>query len=81
MKVLFKVLAAFVLVCAIYFVSGAKNVRADGMEELEETSCTGTSCQVCQCGYNRCVNKGNWEPGCSQHFYSCIGGDYSCMQP
>ena len=80
MKVLSKVLAAFVLVCSIYFVSGGGRVFADIEPILEEGGCsTGTACEKCQCKYNACVGQGYLT--CGNHFLYCVNGDYNCTRP
>lgn len=81
MTVVSKFLAAFALVCAIYFVSGSRIVFADDEFDLEGGACAGTACQICKCKYNACVNNGHWQPGCSASFYNCVGSDYTCTQP
>lgn len=78
MKIFSKVLVTLVLVCAIYFVSGARYALADGMEELDDIGCSGNTCQVCQCNYNKCANKPGNPQNCSDAFLYCINGDYNC---
>ncbi len=80
MKVVSKLLAAFVLICAIYFVSGAGKVFADIEPLLEEGSgCSGNTCERCVCQYRNCTNPTNNPTSCQDRFNYCVNGDTSCQ--